>query len=331
MSNLPHYTVAVAGSTTYTTACAQVLQQNKNFSVPWVLTPFPRLIGRQQTLTPSPLQNWAKTEQISIINLDQQIDQSIKEKIQKKEKPDFLLVVDFGYLIPEWLLNWPNNSPLNIHPSALPKWRGSSPGQYAILNNDKHSAVSLMQVNQELDQGAVYYQQKFTIQPQWNHKDYYVFSFDQIIPLLPDLLTQIADKKLTAKPQVKTSPTKITKRIEKQDAFIDWQILASCMNGSLNGQMKHAEPSLDLNEKFLLAEKLKQTAKENWPQLIHQASKAFSPWPLLWTKIPTKKGSRRMQILKTQIATNGKLVLEKVKIAGQQTANWNQVKNILAD
>jgi methionyl-tRNA formyltransferase len=68
-----------------------------------------------------------------------------------------LLVVDFGYLIPTWLLQLPAIAPLNIHPSELPKWRGSSPGQFALLfknlgRETTQTAVTLMVMNEGLDQ-----------------------------------------------------------------------------------------------------------------------------------------------------------------------------------
>ncbi|MBD63118.1 MAG: methionyl-tRNA formyltransferase [Gammaproteobacteria bacterium] len=69
---------------------------------------------------------------------------------------DILLVVAYGKILPEWLINSPKISPLNIHFSLLPKYRGASPIQSAILNNEKITGISIMKMTTGLDEGPVY-------------------------------------------------------------------------------------------------------------------------------------------------------------------------------
>ncbi|MBU0576579.1 hypothetical protein KJ654_02865 [Patescibacteria group bacterium] len=63
---------------------------------------------------------------------------------------------------------------------------------------------------------------------------------------------------------------------------------------------------------------------------LERASRAYSPWPLLWTEIPTQKGPRRMQIISANI-DDQKLILEYVKFEGMETKSWNEVKNVVKD
>ncbi len=69
---------------------------------------------------------------------------------------DFLLVSAYGKILPDWLLESPNISPVNIHFSLLPKYRGASPIQTAILNGDNKTGISIMKMIQSMDKGPVY-------------------------------------------------------------------------------------------------------------------------------------------------------------------------------
>ena len=69
---------------------------------------------------------------------------------------DFLIVVAYGKIIPSWLLNLPTVSPINIHFSILPKYRGASPIQSAILNGDTSTGISIIKINNKLDSGDIY-------------------------------------------------------------------------------------------------------------------------------------------------------------------------------
>ena len=69
---------------------------------------------------------------------------------------DFLVVSAYGKILPEWMLNTPNIAPINIHFSLLPKYRGASPIQASILNNDYETGISIMRMSKGMDEGPVY-------------------------------------------------------------------------------------------------------------------------------------------------------------------------------
>lgn len=75
---------------------------------------------------------------------------------------------------------------------------------------------------------------------------------------------------------------------------------------------------------------LKLDPTASWPQVVKRACRAFQPWPALWTIIPTAKGEKRMQILQYH-SEKSNLVLDQVKIEGQQEAAWSQVKNAVGN
>ena len=83
------------------------------------------------------------------------LDDSFKKEIESLEF-DILLVSAYGKILPVWLLESPNISSVNIHFSLLPKYRGASPIQTAILNNDKKTGISIMKMVKGMDEGPVY-------------------------------------------------------------------------------------------------------------------------------------------------------------------------------
>ncbi len=333
MTTTQPLTVAIAGSTNHTLQVVKTLANTSRFQISWVLTPKPKKVGRQQKLQTNPIHNWAQQNHISTILVDKKIDAIIQQKVKqvnsKTNKVDLLLVIDFGYIIPKWLLRWPSINTVNLHPSLLPRWRGSSPGQFVILNQEKKSAITLMELEEKLDTGAIIKQLPFTVKENWASQDYYQFSFKLASQHLPQWLWQYAQKKIQPQPQPDQSPTRIARRLSKDDAYLPWEIIKAAQSG-LN-KLPPPITKLDWPKKSVLKDKILQQSASSWPQLIKQASLAFQPWPVLWTKIQTKKGKRRMQILACQIQNKPQphLILDQVKIAGQKQAQWNQVKNIL--
>jgi len=111
-----------------------------------VFTRAPKPFGRKHILTPSPVNIWAETKHLPIYT-------SIKDFDLVTEKPDFIIVISYGVILRENVLNAAQC--LNIHPSALPKYRGPSPIKTAILNGDTNMDVCLMKMTSELDAGDV--------------------------------------------------------------------------------------------------------------------------------------------------------------------------------
>tara|TARA_Y100000766_G_scaffold83468_1_gene70976 strand:- start:1114 stop:2034 length:921 start_codon:yes stop_codon:yes gene_type:complete len=84
------------------------------------------------------------------------LDENFKQTILKLQF-DILLVVAYGKILPTWLLKSPSKESINIHYSLLPKYRGASPVQSALLNDEKITGISVMRMNDGLDEGPVYF------------------------------------------------------------------------------------------------------------------------------------------------------------------------------
>lgn len=329
------YRIAFAGSTRHTLAMAQAIANDPRFAIAFTLSPTPKPIGRKKILTKNPLQEWSEKCKIKSLLVDRKIDQNLRQiltNMGETGKIDLLLVVDFGYLIPSWLLKWPQLSPLNIHPSWLPRWRGSSPGQFCLLCQDlqafggQESAVTLMIMNENLDQGSIITQLPFTVKSDWTQIEYYQHAFDLMEAKLADLLVDFATGKIHPRPQPTNSPTMVARRLSKQDGFIKWPILQKMMTGTSDSDTIKIT---DLGNE-LLTNLLQNQNQQNYKKLIVNANKAFSPWPGLWTNVPTPTGEQRMKILSCHLDANkNNLILDSVQIEGKSPCLWNEAKNAI--
>jgi methionyl-tRNA formyltransferase len=315
------FSVVIAGSTHHTRMCAQSLFESSECVITGVLTPIPKPIGREQIVTPNPLHTFAQKNNIPSVLISQKIDDLMQAELQKIEKPDFLLVVDFGYMVPNWLLEWPNIKPVNIHPSLLPRWRGSSPGQFCLLYGERETAVSVITVTEKLDQGDIIAQLPFVTEENWTQTEYYNHAFSLVSTQLPTILVDFAEHRV-ATPQPEHSPTPIAGRFKKEDSFIPWEVLKLAQSTDTYIAKNNDKPALST----VLAAALQQHG--SLAQLIHHATYAFQPWPGLWTLVPTTKGEKRMKILQTEVENN-QLVITQAQIEGKTPASWNEIKNSL--
>ena len=109
-------------------------------------------VGRKQLLTPPPVK--IISQKYGIPFLQTKKVQELKKEIEELN-PDLLVSAAFGQIFPEDILNLPRYKSLNVHPSVLPKYRGSSPIQSAIINGDKETGVSIILMDKLLDHGPI--------------------------------------------------------------------------------------------------------------------------------------------------------------------------------
>lgn len=317
--------VAIAGTTHRTTQCAQALLGHSDISIEWILTPEPKPIGRKQVVTPNPLDEFATKNKIARIHVSKKIDSEVKKQLLELPKPDILLVVDFGYIVPDWLLFLPKIAPVNIHPSQLPKWRGSSPGQFAILYNNSQSAATVMAMDSQLDHGPIITQIPFEIDPNWNHEGLYMHAFNLVAPELPNIFLRLQNAfsetgsiSELITPQPDATPTPIARQLKKNDAYVPWEIVAAAMSGETPKNLEKLLPSI-LHDAYQSIGSLSVT--------LERASKAFSPWPNLWTTVQTKSGETRMKLLRLAVKNSGELEIVTVQLAGKNSGPWKQIKS----
>jgi methionyl-tRNA formyltransferase len=193
-----------------------------------VLTQPDRPAGRGQKLTKSPVKELALTKEIHILQPKTLKDTEIQKEI-KSLKPDLLIDVAYGLFLPKEVLDIPKFGCINVHPSLLPRWRGSTPIQYAILRGDKKSGVSIMQVDEGWDSGPVFQQEACSIYD----TDTAGTLYERLLPLgiknLLEVVKKIGFGDLKPKKQDEEKAT-YSKKITPADAKIDWSAKAIEIN-----------------------------------------------------------------------------------------------------
>ncbi len=311
-------TIWIAGSTQHTRICAQALLEVDTITITRCITPAPKPVGRKHVVQANPLHHFANEHAIPVEVITHKIDAQCQARLTTYERPDILLVVDFGYLVPSWLLAYPHVAPLNIHPSLLPRWRGSSPGQCVLLYGENESAVTLMKMTEGLDEGPIITQVPLTVDSSWTAEKYYLAAFTLIAPLLPHLIDEFCQHPSTQE-QPTDSPTAIARRFTKEDGFVSWQVLTMAQEGSTL--------SATQIDRKLWGAALAQAAQsaDTVAEVCERACRAFSPWPGLWTFVPTSLGEKRLKILKCH-TTGTRLILDLVQVEGKTPVQYTQLK-----
>ncbi|GAI09530.1 unnamed protein product [marine sediment metagenome] len=121
-----------------------------------VVTSLDKPAGREQVLTPSPTKLVAQKQNIPVVQ-----PKKIEEIIGKlKEiRPDLIVVAAFGKILPKEILDIPKQGILNVHPSLLPRYRGPSPIQSAILDGEEKTGVTIILMDEKTDHGPIIKQQ----------------------------------------------------------------------------------------------------------------------------------------------------------------------------
>ncbi|MDP1538909.1 MAG: methionyl-tRNA formyltransferase [bacterium] len=177
-------------------------------------------VGREHNITPPPVKVLAEKHGIKIIQPEQ--IQSSKSKIQNLET-DLIVVAAYGQIIPKEILDIPKRGSLNVHPSLLPKYRGSSPIQFTILNGEKKSGVTIILMDEKIDHGKIISNFQFQIS---NEEITYPELLKELAKLGAKLLLETIPKwargEIEPKPQNEAKAI-YTKILTKEDGKIDWQ------------------------------------------------------------------------------------------------------------
>ncbi len=177
--------------------------------------------GRKKIITPSPLKEFANTHNIPVFSPDKLNNPETIELLSRL-KSDIWLVIAYGKIIPQAILDIMPNKVLNIHPSLLPQYRGPSPIQASLRNGDTKTAVSLMQLDHLMDHGPIIAQEEIDISP----TDTYIELEQKIIDTSTKVLLEYLPKFLAGhiSPQTQDdTQASIVSMVQKQDGQINWQ------------------------------------------------------------------------------------------------------------
>lgn len=183
-----------------------------------------RPAGRGKKLTPSPVKVVAEQHQIPVyqpINFKAAEDQQQLQGL----KADLMVVVAYGLLLPQVILDTPRLGCINVHASLLPRWRGAAPIQRAIEAGDTESGVVIMQMDAGLDTGDMLLTAQCAISDSETGGSLHDKLAEIGVPALNRALAQLANNTIEPRSQDNTLSC-YAKKISKADSVIDWQLPA---------------------------------------------------------------------------------------------------------
>ena len=235
---------------------------NSNYKILSVYSQSPKKKNRGQKIKMSPVHKLAKKFNIKI-KTPENLDSQAEYEYFKKLRPDVVIAVAYGKLIPEKILNIPKILFLNVHASLLPKWRGAAPIERSILNQDKETGVSIMKIVSELDAGPYLKQVKIKIKKDSQYGDIY----KQLSQVGADAL--IASLKIieSGKANFINQDHKVStyaKKIQKEETKIDWSQSASNILAKINAFSPNPGAWFNLKNKrikIIKADEIEKTGK----------------------------------------------------------------------
>ena len=146
--------ILYAGTPNSSAEILKSLVKNSSIDIKGVITQPDKAGKRGKKLDESPVSLLANSYDLDLFKPETLNNECFKEKIEILEI-DFLIVVAYGKILPKWLLELPSISSINIHFSLLPKYRGASPIQSALLNRDKETLITFIEMSEKLDSGNI--------------------------------------------------------------------------------------------------------------------------------------------------------------------------------
>jgi methionyl-tRNA formyltransferase len=201
------------------------------YEVPCVITQPDRPSGRRQVLTPSPVKQAALRFGLPVYQPERIRRPEAVERLAAL-KPDAMVVVGYGQIIPQTVIDIPPHGIINVHASLLPKYRGAAPIQWAIANGETRTGLSTMRIDAGLDTGDVLLKAKTEIEPEENAIELGErlsrMGAALLIETLQRIDTIVAEKQDPA--QASYAPL-----LKKQDGLIDWRQAARAIHNRVRG------------------------------------------------------------------------------------------------
>ena len=243
-------------------ACASLtaLTQSPAFKVLAVVTQPDRPKGRDLKLQPSPVKESALRLGLPVLQPERARNENFVQDLRKLQ-PDLIVVAAYGQILPPAILELPRLGCLNVHTSLLPKYRGASPIQSALLNDESETGVTIMKMDAGLDTGDILAQQPTPITPGDDAQTLHDRLANIGAELLVRTLPEYAAGKIEPRPQP-AEGVSYAPKITKQDGRLDWT----------------------------------QPARSLWNRI-----RAFTPWPGAFTYLPAQPKPHLLKIWQAEV------------------------------
>jgi methionyl-tRNA formyltransferase len=224
--------IVYLGSGEFGVECLNALS-NSEHDLRFIVTQQPNPAGRGRKPQPTPVAHWANVHSIPFIEVDNVNASEVVEKIAGYE-PDLIVVIAFGQKIGNELINLPPKGSINVHASLLPKYRGAAPINWAIINGETTTGISIITLSEKMDAGQILAQSQTDI------------AADETAGRLHDRLAKMAASLLLKTIGRITSGTAIyveqdhekatlAPKLKKSDGFLDFAESAEVLARKIRG------------------------------------------------------------------------------------------------
>ncbi len=209
------------GTAELSCASLEALARDPQFQVAAVVTQPDRPRGRDLKPQPSPVKSLARQLNLRVLQPERVRDEPFIAELRAM-RPDLMVVVAYGHILPPAILDLPRHGCLNVHASLLPKYRGAAPIQWAIASGDAETGVTLMKIDTGLDTGPIVAQRRTPI----GTEDDSATLHGRLARLGAELLAESIPDYVAGKIRPEPQPAEgasFAPKIRKEDGRIDWR------------------------------------------------------------------------------------------------------------
>ncbi len=206
---------------------------NSKHKIVLVITQPDKPSGRKQIITAPPVKQLAVKHNIPVLQPEKASDENFLKEY-KKYIPDLNLIISYGQILPEELIYFPEFHSINIHASLLPKYRGASPINWAIINGDEKTGITYQFIEKKLDSGDIIYSEEISIEKY----DTSITLYEKLSKLSADtvlkVLNMVETKNYTRIKQDESKATYV-KTLKKEDGKINFNDQAKNIYNKIRG------------------------------------------------------------------------------------------------
>ncbi|HAM49238.1 MAG TPA: methionyl-tRNA formyltransferase [Nitrospiraceae bacterium] len=232
-----------------------------------VVTQTDKIKGRGHKLTPPPIKLAAVDAGLTVIQPATLMDSVVSGKIAAL-KPEFIIVVAYGKILPKSVLEIPRRGCINVHASLLPKYRGAAPIAWAIMNGEKKTGITTMLMDEGLDSGPILLREELEITPEDT-----AYSLSKT---LSELGASLLEKTLeglrngSVKPFPQTGEVSFAPALRKENGLLDWSRSADDICNFIRGMQPWPGAYSYINGEAVKILKAKPTAGNGAPGVIEK-------------------------------------------------------------
>ena len=235
------------------------LISDPDFDIVAIYTREPQIAGRGQKITNSPIHQLALKHNLKVIT-----PKTLRDAKAQKEffnlQADVAVVVAYGLILPQEILDGTKFGCVNIHPSLLPKWRGASPIQRPLMAGDRETGITIIKMDKGVDSGKMMVQEKFSLDGSETYADLAEKLSQMGAENLVKTLKKLRDGNVVLIKQ-DDALASYAKKIEKEECKINWQESAEiierkirALNGSLEAFFNYGDEKIKIFKAEILDE-----------------------------------------------------------------------------